>query len=61
MKNKKNSFNSYQNSENIPPQVIKRILKEINDITNEPVEGVKLVSNEQDICDIQAVIDGPGE
>lgn len=47
------------NSENIPPQVIKRILKEINDVSNEPLEGIKLISNEQDICDIQAIIDGP--
>ncbi len=50
-----------QNTENIPPQVIKRILKEINDINSENIDGIKLIPNEQDICDIQAFIDGPGK
>lgn len=49
------------NSENIPPQVIKRILKEIAEITSEPLDGIKLVSNDQDVSDIQALIDGPAD
>jgi len=47
------------NTENIPPQVIKKILKELSDIASEPLEGIKLVSNDQDICDLQAILDGP--
>jgi ubiquitin-conjugating enzyme E2 S len=50
-----------QNTENIPPQVIKKVLKEINEINSEPLDGVRLIPNEQDICDIQALIDGPGK
>jgi len=49
------------NTENIPPQVIKRILKEINEINNENLDGIKLIPNEQDICDIQAFIEGPAD
>lgn len=49
------------NTENIPPQVIKRVLKEIAEITAESLDGVRLISNEQDIADIQAYIDGPAD
>jgi ubiquitin-conjugating enzyme E2 S len=41
--------------------VIKKVLKEINEINSEPLDGVRLIPNEQDICDIQALIDGPGQ
>lgn len=49
------------NTENIPPQVIKKVLKEINDLTAENLDGVQLVPNELDICDIQAFIEGPAD
>jgi len=49
------------NTENIPPQVIKRVLKEINEINSENIDGIRLIPNEQDICDIQAFIDGPAD
>ena len=49
-----------KNAENIPPQVIKRVIKEISEITSEPLDGIKLISNEQDVSDIQAFLDGPG-
>lgn len=51
------------NTENIPPLVIKRILREIAEITSdtEPLDGVRLIPNEQDLCDIQAFIDGPAD
>lgn len=49
------------NTENIPPQVIKRVIKEISEITSDPLDGVRLISNEQDICDLQAFIDGPAD
>ena len=39
--------------------MIKRVLKEITDIASENLDGIRLIPNEQDICDIQAFIDGP--
>jgi hypothetical protein len=35
-------------------------MKEISEITSETLDGVRLIPNEQDVCDIQAFIDGPG-
>ncbi len=55
------NFIYFKNTENIPPQVIKKVLKEINEITTESLDGIRLIPNEQDICDIQAFIDGPGK
>lgn len=49
------------NTENIPPQVIKRVLKEIAEITADSLDGIRLISNEQDIADLQAYIEGPAD
>ena len=52
---------SSSNVENFPPQVIKRISKEMLELTDSPPEGIKLYINEEDITDVQATIQGPGE
>lgn len=36
-------------------------MKEIADISSEPLDGIKLISNDQDVSDIQALIDGPAD
>eukprot|EP00047_Mylnosiga_fluctuans_P006270 m.245946 g.245946 ORF g.245946 m.245946 type:complete len:190 (-) comp14865_c0_seq1:101-670(-) len=45
--------------ENISPQVLRRVAKEIADFSTNAPDGIKLVVNEEDITDIQAVIQGP--
>jgi len=45
--------------ENIPPACIRRIAHEIRKLTTTPADGVKLIPNECDITDIQALIEGP--
>ncbi len=55
------STSSSSNVENLPPQVIKRISKEVIELTESPPEGIKLVINEEDITDVQATIEGPGK
>ncbi len=49
-----------QATESIPPDVIRRIAKEIKDLSASPLEGIKVVFNEEDITDVQASIEGPG-
>lgn len=47
--------------ENLPPHIIKRISREVIDLSeNPPAEGIKMYINEEDITDIQASIEGPG-
>lgn len=48
------------NVENLSPQIIRRVAKELEDLVNSPPEGIKVTLNEQDITDIQAYIEGPG-
>ena len=51
---------STSNVENLSPQVIRQIAREISDLSKEPPEGIKIFPNEADITDIRASIEGPG-
>lgn len=46
--------------ENLHPQVIKKVTKEVLDLSEAPPEGIKIYMNEEDLTDIQATIEGPG-
>ncbi|XP_033215680.1 ubiquitin-conjugating enzyme E2 S [Belonocnema kinseyi] len=52
---------SISNVENLSPQIIRRVAKEMNELANDPPEGIRVIINDQDITDIQAVIEGPAE
>lgn len=47
--------------ENLAPQVSRQICKELQQLISDPPEGIKVILNEEDISDIQAIIDGPGK
>lgn len=47
------------NVENFSPHVIKQISRELCDLTQNPLEGIRVVFNEDDITSVQADIDGP--
>lgn len=47
------------NVENFSPHVIKQISRELCDLTQNPVEGVRVVFNDEDVTSVQADIDGP--
>ena len=47
--------------ENLAPQVSRQICKELQQLISDPPEGIKVILNEEDISDIQAIIDGPGQ
>merc|ERR1711934_599788 len=46
-------------NENVAPNVIKKLLKDIREFEKEKPEGIKLELNEDNIADIQASITGP--
>ncbi|XP_077868978.1 ubiquitin-conjugating enzyme E2 S-like isoform X2 [Saccoglossus kowalevskii] len=48
------------NVENLSPQTIRQVAKEISELSSNPPEGIKVYPNEEDITDIQATIEGPG-
>lgn len=47
--------------ENLSPQVIRNVAKEVGELCAHPVEGVKIYPSEDDITNIQATIEGPGK
>lgn len=47
------------NVENLSPQVIRGVVKEMQDLVSNPPEGIKVQVNDEDVTDIQAYIDGP--
>jgi hypothetical protein len=44
----------------VNPQVLKRLAKEIAELAANPPDGIKVIVNEENITDIQALIQGPG-
>jgi ubiquitin-conjugating enzyme E2 S len=47
-------------SENLPPQVITRVAREVKKLALSPPEGIKFVPNEEEnIGEIRAEIEGP--
>lgn len=47
------------NVENLSPQIIRGVVKEMQDLVSNPPEGIKVQINDEDVTDIQAFIDGP--
>ncbi len=51
----------FQNAENISPHVLKQVAKELQQLQKNPPEGIKIIVNDADLTDIQALIEGPGK
>lgn len=49
------------NVENFSPQLLRNVMKEVSELTKEPLEDIELHVNQQDITDIQATITGPDD
>lgn len=47
------------NLENLSPQIIRGIVKEMQALVTNPPEGIKVQINDEDVTDLQAYIDGP--
>jgi len=50
---------STSNVENVSPQTIRQVCKELSELSSDPPEGIKVFPNEEDITEIQASIEGP--
>ncbi|XP_011145474.1 ubiquitin-conjugating enzyme E2 S [Harpegnathos saltator] len=53
------AVSSISNVENLSPQIIRRVAKEMAELAAHPPEGIRVILNEADVTDIQAVIEGP--
>lgn len=54
-------FQTSSNVENLSPQIIKQVAREMHGLASNPPEGIKIFTNDEDITDIQATIEGPSK
>lgn len=54
-------FQTSSNVENLSPQIIKQVARELQGLASNPPEGIKIFTNDEDITDIQATIEGPSK
>lgn len=54
------SLFSQATNENLPPNVIKQLAKELKNLDESPPEGIKVGVNDDDFSNIYADIEGPG-
>ncbi|BFZ17682.1 hypothetical protein BsWGS_20721 [Bradybaena similaris] len=52
-------MSNVSNVENLSPQIIRQVAKEISSLCRNPPEGIKVFMNDEDVTDIQATIEGP--
>ncbi len=49
------------NVENLNPQVMRYISKELRELVERPLEGITVLVDDHDVTELQAVIDGPAD
>ena len=50
-----------QTNENISPGVVLTVAKELRKLTTQPLDGIKVLLNEDDVTDVSAELKGPGQ
>ena len=43
------------------PSVVRRLMKELMHLKNEPPEGIRVTSPDDNMLDVTGIIEGPGE
>ncbi|XP_061103195.1 ubiquitin-conjugating enzyme E2 S isoform X1 [Conger conger] len=51
--------NTNSNVENLPPQVLRLVYKEVTALAADPPEGIKIYPSEEDITELHTAIEGP--
>ena len=52
-------FSQHGDQENLAPHIVRQVYKEFTSLKNEPVEGIQVQLNEDDVSEIHATIEGP--
>jgi hypothetical protein len=48
------------NCENLSPDTVNAIVKQLRELQSHPAEGINVVMNEENVADVHAEVDGPG-
>ena len=49
------------NVENLNPQVMRYLGKELGSLCKEPLEGIYVIVNDKNLTEVQAILDGPAD
>ena len=49
------------NVENLNPQLMRILAKEVQSLKQEPLEGIQIILDDKDITSVEAIIDGPAD
>ena len=49
--------NLYQS---VPPAVLRRLMRELNELRTNPPDGIRVVVNEDNMLDVTGIVEGPG-
>jgi len=41
--------------------VVRRIMRELKELDRNPLEGIRVQTNDEDMLDVTGIIEGPGE
>ena len=55
------SVTMVSNVENLNPQVMRYLGKELGSLCKEPLEGIHVIVNDKDLTEVQAILDGPAD
>jgi ubiquitin-protein ligase len=47
--------------QSVPPAVMRRVMRELNELEKNPPEGIRIQMNDEDMLDVTGIIAGPGE
>ncbi|XP_039559574.1 ubiquitin-conjugating enzyme E2 S-A-like, partial [Passer montanus] len=47
------------NAENLPPQTLRLLCREVSLLSADPPDGIKVFPNDEDVTDLQVAIEGP--
>ncbi|XP_023802391.1 ubiquitin-conjugating enzyme E2 S, partial [Cyanistes caeruleus] len=47
------------NAENLPPQTLRLLCREVSLLSADPPDGIKVFPNDEDVTDVQVAIEGP--
>jgi len=50
----------YLRMQSIPQPTMRRLMREINDLKNNPPEGIRITTNDDNLLDVTGIIEGPG-
>jgi ubiquitin-conjugating enzyme E2 S len=47
-------------AQSVSPTAMRRLMREINELKNNPPEGIRIVTSEDNMLDLTGLIEGPG-